>query len=60
MQRDYTLAFKLSAIDQVEKGEASYREARKRNGIRRHSRSCGFASMTAPELGFGIISTSHA
>ncbi|CRM26851.1 hypothetical protein [Pseudomonas sp. 37 R 15] len=26
-QRDYTLTFKLSVVDQVEKGELSYKEA---------------------------------
>lgn len=26
-QRDYTLAFKLSVVDQVEKGELGYKEA---------------------------------
>jgi putative transposase len=26
-QRDYTLTFKLSFVDQVEKGELSYKEA---------------------------------
>lgn len=32
-QRDYTLAFKLSVVDQVEKGEISYKEAQDRYGI---------------------------
>lgn len=32
-QRDYTLAFKLSVVDQVEKGELSYKEAQRRYGI---------------------------
>lgn len=26
-QRDYTLTFKLSVVDQIEKGELSYKEA---------------------------------
>jgi hypothetical protein len=26
-QRDYTMTFKLSVVDQVEKGELSYKEA---------------------------------
>ena len=34
-QRDYTLAFKLSVVDQVEKGELSYKEAQRRFGIQR-------------------------
>jgi transposase-like protein len=32
-QRDYSLAFKLSVVEQVEKGEMSYREAQRRFGI---------------------------
>lgn len=32
-QRDYTLAFKLSVVDQVEKGEMTYKEAQDRYGI---------------------------
>lgn len=32
-QRDYTLTFKLSVIDQIEKGELSYKEAQERYGI---------------------------
>jgi hypothetical protein len=29
-QRDYTLTFKLSVVDQIEKGELSYKEAQER------------------------------
>ena len=32
-QRDYSLAFKLSVIAQVEKGEMTYKQAQKRYGI---------------------------
>lgn len=32
-QRDYTLAFKLSVVDQVENGEMTYRQAQDRYGI---------------------------
>ncbi|WP_124418925.1 IS3 family transposase [Pseudomonas sp. R2-60-08W] len=32
-QRDYSLTFKLSVVDQVEKGELSYKEAQERYGI---------------------------
>lgn len=32
-QRDYTLAFKLAVVDQVERGELSYRQAQERYGI---------------------------
>ncbi|SCZ43834.1 hypothetical protein SAMN03159313_0191 [Pseudomonas sp. NFIX46] len=45
-QRDYTLTFKLSVVDQVEKGELSYKEAQRRYGIQ-GGRRCwfGYASM---------------
>ncbi len=36
-QRDYTLAFKLSVVDQVEKGELGYKEAQRRYGIQGRS-----------------------
>lgn len=36
-QRDYTLAFKLSVVDQVEKGEVTYKEAQQRYGIQGRS-----------------------
>lgn len=36
-QRDYTLAFKLTVVDQVEKGEMSYKQAQKRYGIQGRS-----------------------
>lgn len=32
-QRDYSLAFKLSVVDQVEKGEMTYKQAQDRFGI---------------------------
>jgi len=32
-QRDYSLAFKLSVVDQVERGELTYRQAQERYGI---------------------------
>lgn len=32
-QRDYSLSFKLSVVDQIEKGEMTYREAQERYGI---------------------------
>ncbi len=32
-QCDYTLAFKLSVVDQIEKGELTYKEAQRRYGI---------------------------
>lgn len=36
-QRDYTLAFKLAVVDQVEKGELTYRQAQERYGIQGRS-----------------------
>ena len=36
-QRDYTLAFKLTVVDQVEKGELTYKEAQNRYGIQGRS-----------------------
>jgi transposase-like protein len=36
-QRDYTLAFKLSVVEQVEKGELTYRQAQNRYGIQGRS-----------------------
>ncbi|QOF79292.1 IS3 family transposase [Variovorax sp. 38R] len=58
-QRDYTLAFKLSVVDQVEKGELTYKQAQARYGIqgrstvlvwlRKHGRqSWGWASSGLP------------
>lgn len=32
-QRDYTLAFKLSVVDQVEKGEMTYKKSQDRHGV---------------------------
>ena len=36
-QRDYTLAFKLSIVEQVEKGELTYKQAQERYGIQGRS-----------------------
>ncbi|CAN8139875.1 transposase [Thiomicrorhabdus sp. 6S2-11] len=36
-QRDYSLAFKLSVVDQVEKGELTYKQAQARYGIQGRS-----------------------
>jgi len=36
-QRDYSLAFKLAIVDQVEKGELSYKAAQDRYGIQGRS-----------------------
>ena len=36
-QKDYSLAFKLSVVEQVEKGELTYKQAQKRYGIQGRS-----------------------
>lgn len=36
-QRDYSLAFKLSVVDQVERGELTYKKAQERYGIQGRS-----------------------
>jgi len=36
-QRDYSLSFKLAVVDQVEKGELTYRQAQERYGIQGRS-----------------------
>jgi transposase len=36
-QRDYTLAFKLAVVDEVEKGELTYKQAQLRYGIQGRS-----------------------
>ncbi len=36
-QRDYSLAFKLSVVDQVEAGELTYKQAQRRYGIQGRS-----------------------
>lgn len=36
-QRDYTLAFKLAVVEQVEKGELAYKQAQDRYGIQGRS-----------------------
>lgn len=41
-QRDYTLTFKRSVVDQVERGEMSYKEAQRRYGIQGRSTVLGW------------------
>lgn len=36
-QRDYSLTFKLAVVDQIEKGELTYKQAQKRYGIQGRS-----------------------
>jgi transposase len=53
-QRDYSLAFKLSVVEQVEKGELTYKQAQQRYGIQGRStvlvwlRKHGLQDWTAP------------
>ena len=70
-QRDYTLAFKLSVVEQVEKGELSYKQAQERYGIqgrstvlvwlRKHGRqSWGDAASSRPVLSMPMKKPSFA
>ncbi|MGG7007053.1 UNVERIFIED_CONTAM: IS3 family transposase, partial [Pseudomonas aeruginosa] len=36
-QRDYSLSFKLAVVDQIEKGELTYKQAQMRYGIQGRS-----------------------
>jgi transposase-like protein len=36
-QRDYSLTFKLAVVDQIEKGELTYKQAQARHGIQGRS-----------------------
>jgi transposase-like protein len=59
-QRDYSLAFKLSVVDQVERGELTYKKAQERYGIqgrstvltwlRRHGRQYCAAGASFPPM----------
>jgi len=55
-QRDYSLAFKLQVIDEVEKGELTYKQAQRRYGIQGRStvlvwlRKHGNLDWTTPKL----------
>ena len=50
-QRDYTLAFKLAVVEQVEKSELTYRQAQARYGIQGRST---VAQARSPRLG-GVV-----
>ena len=58
-QRDYSLAFKLSVVEQVEKVEMTYKQAQKRYGIQGRStvlvwcRKHGLQDWTEATFGFG-------
>ncbi|MGY2293153.1 hypothetical protein ACW9H6_28900 [Pseudomonas sp. SDO528_S397] len=49
-QHDYTLTFKLSVVDQVERGELSYKEAQERYGIQGKTVLLGHVPGTACEI----------
>jgi transposase len=65
-QRDYTLAFKLAVVDQVEKGQMSYKQAQRHFGIqgrstvlvwlRKHGKLDWKRSPSAAQIG-GYMST---
>ncbi|EKN3316311.1 TPA: IS3 family transposase, partial [Yersinia enterocolitica] len=47
-QRGYPLSFKLAVVEQVEKGEMTYRQAQDRYDIQ--GRSCQLWSKSEPQL----------
>ena len=55
-QRDYTLAFKLSVVEEVEKGSLSYKQAQRKYGIQGRStvlvwlRKLGTLDWSLPQL----------
>lgn len=55
-QRDYTLAFKLSVVDEVEKGSLTYKQAQRKYGIQGRStvlvwlRKLGSLDWTLPKI----------
>ena len=69
-QRDYTLAFKLSVVDQVEKGELTYKQAQERYGIqgrstvlvwlRKHGRQNWSSASSGPAMPVPIKKPSSA
>lgn len=64
-QNDYTLAFKLAVVDQVERGELTYKEAQRRYGIqgrstvlvwlRKHGRQDWARLTGSPFLGSPVV-----
>lgn len=58
-QRDYTLAFKLAVVDQVEKGELTYKQAQSRYGIQGRSTVLVWLRKHG-RLGWGVGATSSA
>jgi transposase-like protein len=64
-QRDYSLAFKLSVVEQVEQGELTYKEAQRRYGIQGRStvlvwlRKHGLQDWDVPTSRAGGVATMH-
>ena len=58
-QKDYTLAFKLAVVEQVEKGELTYKEAQHRYGIQGRSTVLVWMRKHGRQ-GWGIQSSSAA
>lgn len=58
-QRDYTLAFKLSVVGQVEKGELTYKQAQARYGIQGRSTVLTWLRKHGRQ-GWGIAASSKA
>ena len=62
-QRDYSLAFKLSVVEQVEQGELTYKEAQRRYGIQGRStvlvwlRKHGLQDWDVPASRAGVVAT---
>ena len=62
-QRDYSLAFKLSVVEQVEQGELTYKEAQRRYGIQGRStvlvwlRKHGLQDWDVPASRAGSVAT---
>lgn len=57
-QRDYTLAFKLAVVEQVEKGELTYKEAQQKYGIQGRSTVLVWLRKHG-RLGWGPAASSH-
>jgi transposase len=58
-QRDYTLAFKLAVVEQVERGELTYLQAQDRYGIQGNSTVLQWLRRHG-RLGWGVAATSAA
>ena len=58
-QRDYTLAFKLSVVEQVEKGDLTYKEAQQRYGIQGRSTVLVWLRKHG-RMGWGLAASSAA